>query len=354
MAAAERDEDDEPDFDPAYLEIGSLIPQRFRSRRWTMPQTMKQVGRLVPQDFPASRFEVLEMNPIAALSHFAKSKRGDRDIVHVKRILRDLSVRTDLLSLLNENLIYACEAGNVLIVQELVERGANIRWRGGEPISVACFNGHLDVIRYLFERFDEVDAMGFAEDSLSYAAHSGNIELMRFLQVAMDGEVPDVIHIGMLRGDLDLVKWMVDVLHVEAIDEGIVSTTLFNGHHEIVEYLIERGMIPEDILLDNNGHNLLTFCASNGWDKLVRYLIENGADAGQQEDAPLKSAIFNGHVKVVKYLAEDAQREMFEEHLEQWRMTAVQAGQFKVAQYITRLGIMWGGFDDDGNVIWGG
>src|SRR4051812_26216992 len=50
----------------------------------------------------------------------------------------------------NEDLVKACQAGNLAEVKAQVEKGADVNYKGGTPINSAVF--YADVVQYLLEK----------------------------------------------------------------------------------------------------------------------------------------------------------------------------------------------------------
>ena len=78
-----------------------------------------------------------------------------------------------------------------------------------------------------------------------------------------------------------------------------------NGHLEIVQYLIQRG-IDIDVKGGTFDASALNLAAGSGHFEIVKYLIETGAelDVSLAKRNPLFGAIYGGHKEVVKFLVE--------------------------------------------------
>ncbi len=80
----------------------------------------------------------------------------------------------------------------------------------------------------------------------------------------------------------------------------VCSSVSMNGQIKIVKHLVENGA---DIHCDIE---CAMRCASNnGCFEVVKYLVENGADIHVYNDEALRLASRNGHIEVVKYLIEN-------------------------------------------------
>ena len=87
-----------------------------------------------------------------------------------------------------------------------------------------------------------------------------------------------------------------------------LSRAAFNGHGDVVKYLVENGADVSARDDDDGGRTPLSRAALNGHGDVVKYLVDNGADvsAGDYRGyTPLTNAAMNGHVDIVRYLVEE-------------------------------------------------
>jgi ankyrin repeat protein len=78
-----------------------------------------------------------------------------------------------------------------------------------------------------------------------------------------------------------------------------------NGHFKIVKYLVEKGADKES--KDLSSHTPLHLAAKKGHFEIVKYLVENHVDKESKDykdETPLHMASENGHFEIVKYLVE--------------------------------------------------
>ncbi len=94
-------------------------------------------------------------------------------------------------------LMMAALKGQLTIVKDIVQRGAEIDRTGWSPLHYAASNGHLDVVRYLVEQGANVDAVSPNHTTpLMMAARGGYIHVVKLL-IDLDADI-------FLKNDLDL------------------------------------------------------------------------------------------------------------------------------------------------------
>ena len=227
------------------------------------------------------------------------------------------------------DLFAAAEAGDLERVQILVERGEDMEktdsW-GRTPLHAASANGHLAVVRFLFEqhaakrkgRILPTLACSFiwvyfqfilfvlhlimtAWSKLSqhfptYTATVGNLKCSQLL-------------VGKIRRNLAVV--MARTIYIKNYNTMAgtpINVAARNGHLAVVRYLGEQQPSQLD-LADTNGLTPLINAATNGHLDVVRYLNEQGANREATDVfgmTPLNRASCDGHLEVVRYLVEQA------------------------------------------------
>ncbi|MFJ5770999.1 ankyrin repeat domain-containing protein [Psychrobacillus sp. NPDC093180] len=115
-----------------------------------------------------------------------------------------------------------------------------------------------------------------------------------------------------------------------------------NGHLEIVQYLIQRG-IDIDARGGTFDASALNLAAGSGYIEIVKYLIERGAelDVSLAKRNPLFGAIYNGHKEVVELLVEkeiDIAIRYTGENIKDMNVYeyAKEFGQTEIAEYLKR------------------
>jgi ankyrin repeat protein len=96
---------------------------------------------------------------------------------------------------INEKFIVACENGNLSVVRECIEQGADIHtWNNGAilravhygHLEIAADNGHLKVIKYLIENGANIHVA--ADQALCWAASNGHLQIINALRKAAGNE----------------------------------------------------------------------------------------------------------------------------------------------------------------------
>jgi len=89
-------------------------------------------------------------------------------------------------------------------------------------------------------------------------------------------------------------------IDTSAFEETLLINCSRNGLIKIVKYLVENGANIHKC--DNEA---LRWACKSSHLEIVRYLVENGADIHANHDQALKIAIENDHLKLVKYLVKN-------------------------------------------------
>ncbi|VVC27504.1 Ankyrin repeat,Ankyrin repeat-containing domain,Peptidase M9A/M9B, collagenase, bacterial, partial [Cinara cedri] len=175
-------------------------------------------------------------------------------------------------------LSHAVGLNNEKIVKFLVEKGkadVNLGMHMDKPLFVAVIQGNKELAEYLISKGADVNA-------------HVNVHVSRplFTSVATDGQNYDtygetLLHEVARRGNLDMVKFLVEEAHAETnvLADGWLGTPLHSaathGHIEVAEYLIKKGL---DINILTNGYTPLHSAVLHNQLDTVKYLMEAGAD----------------------------------------------------------------------------
>jgi ankyrin repeat protein len=202
---------------------------------------------------------------------FMKAAR-DGDLQKVESELARLDLAGKWLINLNSHdgqaLVLASENGHLDIVQELIDKAANVHGQDDKALILASKNGHRDIVELLLNKGANVDAQ--EGQALVFASINGFTEIVKLL----------LVHKA-TKGYGDSLR---------AASKG--------GHVKIVERLLKNGAVIDDV--DTNGHSALDYASAKGHDKVVKILIQNGAVVGTRA---IELAKNNGHSKVVKLLS---------------------------------------------------
>lgn len=172
--------------------------------------------------------------------------------------------------MLNDFLVSAAENGNNDMVQLLLDFGATPDWDGNEALSSAINNRHYSTIELLLKNYTPELHGGF-DDLLSWPSGQGDIEMVKFL--------------------LDHGVKVTQEAFVKAADEGML---------DMMKLLRDRGASPNTPEL--LGNLPLTRAALSGQNKIIRFLLEQGADIHAHNEEALRAALWKKHTSTAELL----------------------------------------------------
>lgn len=221
------------------------------------------------------------------------AKNGHRSVCQI--LLASGKVDIESRDTENRTALYAAAANNqASVVQFLCESKAkvNIHGRGGfTPLTVAAFDGHVEVIKTLLKYGRELDLEmrdkgTFNATPLYHAAFKNHPEVVKVLCKA---KAKVNIHESSVRGNTPL------------------TAAASQGYVEVVKSLLKYGdglnLEMKDGLMS---YTPLYFAASNNHLEIVEILCKAGADVnaicGVLRETPLGTARRRGYTEVVKIL----------------------------------------------------
>jgi len=132
----------------------------------------------------------------------------------------------------NTILIWCCYRGNIVSVDYLVKRGANVNVVNSEectPLIYACTSGDIGMVRYLLKSGANPD-------------HQNNIGHTPLICACIDGDI-DMVNL--------LINYNADINYVNKNKDCALTYACINNHVEIVKLLLKRGSyIKHDINYD--------------------------------------------------------------------------------------------------------
>ena len=158
------------------------------------------------------------------------------------------------------DLLMAAERGELVIVRDLVAKGARINWRdhrGRTPLLAATWRNQIDVARFLVQEGADVNAKDLIQDSpFLVAGAEGRVEILKLI-VPAGADLKDTNRFGGTalipaahRGHVEAVRYLlttaIDKDHVNnlgwtALMEAVVLGDGGPAHTEIVRLLVEGG-----------------------------------------------------------------------------------------------------------------
>ena len=204
----------------------------------------------------------------------------------------------------DEALSLACENGHLNVVKYLVENGANIHVGIERPLRSACREGHLKVVKYLVEHGANIRETN-DEYALVVAAEEGHLAVVQYLVeqgAHIQGQYNEALRSACRYGHLAVVQYLVEQgadIQVNDDEEDPLVSAAAGGHLAIIQYLKEQGA---DIHMDME--HALKSASRYGHLAIVKYLVEQGADIHIEDELVLMIAAERGYLKLVKYLVE--------------------------------------------------
>jgi ankyrin repeat protein len=189
------------------------------------------------------------------------------------------------------------------------------------PLTIACFVGHLDVVKCLVELGAEVDLKFERPDmmisSLHYAVGAGHRDIAQHLLAAgadieaFDGIAGTVLQyaINFEENTLEMLKFLVEsgaqVNRDDQFGRSVLIVAASDGNVNKVKYLVESAG-AEIEKTDRRGRTALVHASTEGHVEVVKYLVAKGArmDVVEYENGwtALILASVRGHLETVKFL----------------------------------------------------
>ncbi len=217
-------------------------------------------------------------------------------------------------------LMYAAEYANAEVAKVLLEKGVDINAKdksGRTALIVAASSARAEddcgpVIKLLLEKGADIHATDEKGDTaLSRATKENNIKAIRALQSA-GATVSKDIFVAIGQNDLVAVKTFLeqgtDVNQKDGNGDTPLTLAARSGRLAIVDLLLEHGANPN---LSGRGMPLDVIISSNDKvaeandEAIVRALLKKGADANYSNSLPLRLAVSNGKVNIVKLLIQN-------------------------------------------------
>ena len=185
-------------------------------------------------------------------------------------------------------LAWACDHGDVTVVNQLLDAGADINMPGEQmgvsALWAAASCCHIEIVQHLLERGAEVNWQSEMRGTTLYTS-AANMS-------------PDTVRLLLQNGaDVNLKGgWHVRPLNVAAYAGAIDIVQILLGHDVEVD--------PDD---DYRYGSALGAAARRGHADIVRLLLQKGWDANRRiktYNSPLVSAAIYGHAEVVQVLQE--------------------------------------------------
>lgn len=226
----------------------------------------------------------------------------------VRYLVERRRANTEVSDDIGQSILHVASAkGNIEVIKILVEEGgANVEVcneYGQRPLHCATRAGHAAVVRYL------LNECGAAQDQtlLYLACEEGHLEVLQILddenKPNATNDVDNEVYEANVNGDTDSEEEEEWSSSSSRNDGGISPSDIAarNGHAEVVRYMLDHYKIDKRSALLMGRRHL----------EVCRVLIEEGnadiEDRSPEGNTTFLQAVADGHLDIVRYLAEDCQ-----------------------------------------------
>jgi ankyrin repeat protein len=245
-------------------------------------------------------------------------------------------------------IITAIYEGNLEMVKLLYSLGADLYIDNNYPIQFASDSNNLDILKYFIETA-KVNISTLQNYSIDFSSGHGYLEMVKYLYSLGLNITKDALEWASRDGKLDIVKYLVSQgdFTKDQILEAIYEA--YRGAHlDIVQFLaFTEGIEIDDIPLINNendnGNNneinqWMNAACGQGKLDMVKHLVKKGGMYDWNWTIPLRCAIQNNKIEIVKYLVE---QERIDITFEIWNTLKIIVcrGYLDLLKYLVSLGI---------------
>lgn len=205
----------------------------------------------------------------------------------------------------------ACHANSAVIVELLLEKGANVNipdHNGDYPLTIAYKRGSLDIMRLLLEH----EADMYTASSNEVLLNSDLESILNSLHVYLEPSIGfSFMHKACNENNVDVINFLIQkygdrYIH-EADDNGLypIHYACMNEAIDAVRILLQHGANPN--VRSNKGFYPIGFaCMVSSYD-LVEYLVDNGASVNVSDrfyNTPLMYACITSSTSIARLLIE--------------------------------------------------
>jgi ankyrin repeat protein len=237
---------------------------------------------------------------------------------------------TDKVVNIDELMLEMSIEGKLDVVKYLITKGANIRYNDDVIFHKAIYNNNVDIMRFCLEK--GVDYHMKDNYPLMTSVRSNNLEMVKLLiEYGADPHVDENInfYVSIGRGHVDIFKYFLELgFDVCANGNYAIQVATKNDNFEIIKLLINKGadihtdcdtlfincaqsgcieaaklFLNLGVKIDINDNAAIIEASKTGrynHMKMVKFLLENGANPRARNDTPLVEAAHKGHLELVK------------------------------------------------------
>ena len=248
---------------------------------------------------------------------------GESPLVHACRggdleIVRYFVQHSQEMTTSMEDILYL-EHNN--IKDNLTDRNIYLHYYRTEPLSCACFYGHLPIVKYLVKECgcDPLRKEGELKAPLESAVLQGHMHIVQYLastdRVRNDSRYQHelcLVFYATLRSDVAMATYLVQTLHC---NPNVPYNDLAPLHEAVLRNdLHMTKKLLEDLGCDLNprgrhGQKMIHYGAAKGEVNMLKYLVEKqGCSPSATDDrgeTPLLLAVKLGHFNAVHYLVKE-------------------------------------------------
>ncbi|AVG46654.1 ankyrin repeat protein [Acanthamoeba polyphaga mimivirus] len=236
------------------------------------------------------------------------SKKGN-----IKAVNELIEKGVNIKSKNNIALIEASKHGHLEIVKLLINKGANVKAQNHKAIQLACEYNHIEIVKFLANQGSFLKANN--NKSIQLASKRGNLEIIKYLiengaDIYSSDEIS--IRLAIEKGRLETVKYIFSIYKNEnknisdtIIEKKLLMLAIKSGCFELVEYLlteidvnIDRQVLQQVI---NIAFESIAFCRNL---EIVKHLIELGADIRFNNYQTLKKVLEKSNINVINFIIE--------------------------------------------------
>jgi len=202
----------------------------------------------------------------------------------------ELNQHRDVRKIRHTFLLIAAEEGYDHVVQQLLDRGADVNARGGlygSAVSAASYGGHYQVMQLLLDKGADIQD-GYYGNTLQMAVYGGCCQVVQLLldkgaDINVQGD-NNALQTASSGGHYQVVQLLLDrgadVNAQGGFYGNAVSAASYGGHCQMVQLLLDKGA---DINVQSGFYgNALQAASSGGHDEVVQLLLDQGADINAQ------------------------------------------------------------------------
>lgn len=225
-----------------------------------------------------------------------------------------------------EALVYASILGDTAKAKKLIDEGVSPNDKtieGFKPLNLSILFGNVDIARLLIDNGADIDWYDSIDiNPMILAAKAGYLDIVKLLLkkgalIRMDYNFPLVK--AAQNGHLEIVKIFVeeksaDVNFVDFEKTPLIMYAAYGGNPKLIKYLVDAGADVNSYSMkkDIEGMTALMVAAENGYVKIAEELIKSGANVNAQDSrggTALAWASINGKTKVMDILKKAGAKE---------------------------------------------